>query len=112
MRTSWDSASRLTSITTHAVAIGFVAHVGDAFDLFGLHQIGNALDQARFIDLVGNFRDDDVFAVLAHLLDGSLARMNEAAAPALVGLLDAIAPGDVSAGGQIGPGTSFITSLR
>ena len=30
----------------HAFAGGFVAHVGDAFDLLGLHQFGDALDQA------------------------------------------------------------------
>ena len=29
----------------HAFARRFVANVGDAFDLFGLHQFGDALDQ-------------------------------------------------------------------
>ncbi len=40
----------------HAFAIGFVAHVGNAFDLFRLHQFGDALDQARFVHLVREFR--------------------------------------------------------
>ena len=30
----------------HAIAVGFVAHVGDAFDFLVLHQLGDALDQA------------------------------------------------------------------
>ena len=94
----------------HALAIGFVAHVGDAFDLLGLHQLGDALDQARLIDLVGNFRDDDVLAVLAHLLDGSLGAHDEAAAPFLISLLDAVAAGDVSARGQ-DPGRARASSL-
>ena len=49
----------------HALAVGFIAHVGDAFDFFRLHQFGDALDQARLVDLVGNFGDDDALAVLA-----------------------------------------------
>ena len=56
----------------HAVAVGFVAHVGDAFDLLVLHQFGDALDQARLVHLVGNFGDDDVLAVLADALDRGL----------------------------------------
>ena len=64
----------------HAVAVGFVAHVGDAFDLFVLHQLGDALDQPGFVDLVGDFGDHDVLAVLAYLLDGGLGAHDEAAA--------------------------------
>ena len=91
----------------HAVAVGFVAHVGDAFDLLGLHQLGDALDQARLVHLVGKLGDDDVFAVFAHLFDGGLGAHGEAAAALLVGLLDAFAAGDVAAGGEIGAGNQL-----
>src|ERR1035437_4022741 len=47
----------------HAFAVGFVAHVGDAFDLLVLHQLGDALDQARLVDLVRYLGDDDALAV-------------------------------------------------
>src|SRR5579872_5271051 len=87
----------------HAVAVGFVAHVGDAFDLLVLHEIGDALDQARLIHLIRNFGDDDILAVFADLLDGSLGACGEAAAAGLVGLLDAFAPGNVAAGGEVRP---------
>ena len=40
----------------HAVAIGFVAHVGDAFDFLRLHQFRDALDQARLCSPGREFR--------------------------------------------------------
>src|SRR5258708_26922994 len=40
----------------HAFAFGFIATAGTSFDPFGLHQLGNALNQARLIDLIRNFR--------------------------------------------------------
>ena len=39
----------------HAVAIGFVANVGDVVDDFVVHQVGDALDELGFVDLVRNF---------------------------------------------------------
>ena len=37
----------------HAVAIGFVAQVGDALDALLVHHLGDALDEARLVHLVG-----------------------------------------------------------
>ena len=56
----------------HAVAVAFVANVADAFDLLVLNQVGDVLDQAGFVDLIGQLGDDDVLAVFAALLDGGL----------------------------------------
>ncbi len=47
----------------HTVAIGFIAHVGNTFDFFRLHEFGDALDKPRFIYLERNFGDDDAFAI-------------------------------------------------
>ena len=52
-----------------AVAVGFVAQIGDALDLLVAHQFGDALDHRGLVHLVGNFGDDDGFAVLADGLD-------------------------------------------
>ncbi len=49
----------------HAVAIAFVANVGDVFDVFVVDQLRDALDQARLVHLVRNLGDDDGFAVFA-----------------------------------------------
>ena len=73
----------------HAVAVGFVAHIGNALDLFCLHEFGDALEQARLVYLVGNFSDDDVVAVLANTFNRGLGAHGEAAAPGLVGVEDA-----------------------
>src|SRR5260221_7096423 len=88
----------------HAFARGFVAHVPDAVDFFVLHQFGDALDELGFVDLIGNFRDDDILAVLAHLLDGGFGAHHKAAAAGFVGGFDAFAAGDVGARGKIRTG--------
>src|SRR5215471_981782 len=88
----------------HAFAVAFVANVGDAFDLFVGDKLGDAFDELGFVDLVRNFRNDDVFAVFADFFDGRLGAHGETAAAALVGLLDAFAACDEAAGGQIRAG--------
>src|SRR6266478_339638 len=88
----------------HAFARGFVAHVGNAFDFFRLHQVGDALDQPRFVDLVWNFGDDNVFAVFADFFDRRFGTHHETAAPGLVGGFDAFAAGNVCAGREIRTG--------
>ena len=52
-----------------AVAVGFVAQVGDALDLLVAHQLGDALDHRRLVHLVGNLGDDDRLAILAQRLE-------------------------------------------
>src|SRR6266478_151241 len=79
----------------HAFAGRFVAHVGDAVDLLVLYELGDALDELGFVDLVGNFRDDDVFAVFADFLDGGFGAHHETAAAGVVGPGGKIRAGDV-----------------
>ena len=47
----------------HAVAIRLVADVGDALDRLLAHELGDALDQPRLVDLVRDLGDDDRRAV-------------------------------------------------
>src|ERR1700674_1743721 len=79
----------------HAFARRFIAHVGDAFELFGLYQLGDALDQPRFVHLIWNFGDDDAFAVFGGLFDGGLGAHGDAAAARFVSGFDAFAARDV-----------------
>ena len=46
----------------HAVLVGLVAQVGDALDFLVADQLGDALDQARLVHLVGQLGDDDGLA--------------------------------------------------
>ena len=87
----------------HAFAVGFIAHVGDAFDLFRLHQLGDALDQAGLVNLVRNLGDDDVLAVLADAFDRGLGAHGEAAAPGFVRRDNAVTPGNVPGRRKIRP---------
>ena len=91
----------------HAVAIAFVANVGDAFDLLVLDQLGDVLDQPRLVDLIGQLGDDDVLAVLAALLDGGFGAHLERSAAGRVGLLDSLAAVDVAAGREIRAGNEL-----
>ena len=60
----------------HAVAVGFVAQVGNSFDALFVDQLRDPLDQRRLVDLVGDLADDQRLAVLAHASStATLARM-------------------------------------
>ena len=89
---------------TKAIAVGFVAQIGDALDLLLAHQFGDALDHGGLVHLVGNFRDDDGFAVLADGVDRHLAAHHDRAAAEMIGRADALAPKDDAAGREIRPG--------
>ena len=46
----------------HAVLVGLVAQLGDAVDFLVAYQLGDALEQARLVHLVGKLGDDDGLA--------------------------------------------------
>ncbi len=73
----------------HAVAVALVAQVGDALDELVAHHLGDALDHARLVDLVGHLGDDDGLAVAAQGLDRGLAAHDDRAAPEAVGRMNA-----------------------
>ena len=72
----------------HAVAVALVADVGDVVDDLVVDQFRDALDQPRFVHLVGNFGDDDRLAVFGDVLDAGLGAHHEAAAAGPVGFED------------------------
>ena len=84
-----------------AVAVGFVAQVGDALDLLLAHQFADALHHGGLVHLVGNFRDDDGFAILADGVDRDLAAHHDRAAAEMIGRADALAAEDDAAGREI-----------
>ena len=47
---------------THALLVGFVSDIGDAFDLLFADQFGDALELRALVHLVGQFVDDDRLA--------------------------------------------------
>ena len=75
----------------HAVAIGFVAQIGDALDGLLAHQLGDLLEQPRLVDLIRDLGDDDreLVALLA-LLDRRAGAHHDRAAAGLVGAEDAL----------------------
>jgi hypothetical protein len=69
-----------------------------------LHEFGNALDKLGLVDLIGDFGDDDVFAVLGGLFNGGFGAHDETAAAGAVGGFDAFPARDVGAGRKIRTG--------
>ena len=63
-----------------------VAHVGEQRQLLLQQQLGDAGDEPRLRDLIGNLGDDDLVGAAAGVLLRPARAQAEAAAPGLVGL--------------------------
>ena len=87
----------------HAVAVGFVAKVGDALELLVAHELGDLLDEGRLVHLIRDLGEDDGLAVLAHRLDARLGAHDDRAAPGIVGGANAGPPEDGAGGREIRP---------
>ena len=86
----------------HAPAVGLVAQVADALDRLAAHQLGNLLDEAGLVELVGNLGDDDRLPLsLADVLDFGAAPHRQRPAAGLVGGVDARVPHDEPAGRKV-----------
>src|SRR5690606_30952761 len=75
----------------HAVLVGLVTQLGDAFDLLLFHQLGDLLDQTRLVQLVRQLGDHQLLAVagLVDVLDLDAGTDVDASAAGAVGLDDA-----------------------
>ena len=88
----------------HTVLVGLIAQLGNALDLLFLHQLGDALNQARLVQLVGQLVNDDDVAALGLLANHlGLGAHIDAAATGAVGLDDAGATVDGGTGGEVRP---------
>ncbi len=85
----------------HPTAVRLIPQVGDGVDLFRAHQVGDALDQAGLVDLVGDLGDDNAVAVAGHLFDMCLAAQHDAPFARTIRRLDALRAYDDSPGREI-----------
>ena len=87
----------------HAVAVGLVPDVGDLLNLLFPNQVGDLLDQARLVHLIGDLGDDDRLAVpLLHLLDEGAGADLDAAPARPVGVAHPVQPVEDPARGEVG----------
>ena len=84
----------------HAIAVRFVAQVGDAFDALVLDQLGDGLDEVGLVDLVGDLVHDDALPPLP-LLHAGLGPHLDLAASSAVCLDDAADAVDRASGREI-----------
>ena len=86
----------------HAVAIAFVAHVGDVFDVLVVDQLRDPLDQYRLVYLIWDFGDDDGLTILVEVFDRGAGPHHEAAAAGAVGFENSRTAVDDAGGREIG----------
>ena len=88
----------------HAVLVGFVAQLGNAFDALFLHQLRDLLNQARLVDLIRNFTDDDGFTPCL-LIDKHFRTTTheDSSASRAIRMHDASTAADDAAGREIWP---------
>src|SRR5262249_3003309 len=91
-----------------AVAVGLVAQIRDALDLFLADQFGDALDHRFLVHLIGNLGDDDRFAVPAQRFHLDPAAHYDRAAAEVIGGTDALAAENDAAGREIGSGNDGV----
>src|SRR6202043_1449951 len=97
-----DLAAPQLDDDAHAVLVGLVtqAVAGDAVDQLLAHQLGDALNETRLVDLVGKLGDHDRLTIAsADVLDAHARAHRQAAAAGAVGGGDFLCAVDDAAGG-------------
>ena len=79
---------------------------------FWLDQVGDMLDQARLVDLIGQFGDDDGVLAVVHRLDLQLRLHDDAPAPGAIGLSRALRAEDQAGGRKVGAGNELHQVVR
>jgi hypothetical protein len=92
----------------HAGLVALVLDVADALDLLVVHQLGDALQQRLFVDLVGQLIDDDGLALaLVDVLEVALGAHDDAATAGAVAVLHALHAVDDACGREVRRGDDF-----
>ena len=86
------------------MAIGFIADVGNAFDLLVAHHLGDAFNHRGLVHLIGKLGDDDGFALFADFLDLDLAAHHDRAAARVICGFDARSAENDAAGWEVWAG--------
>ena len=74
----------------HALAIALVLHRRDAVDLLLAHQLGDALLQHRFVDLIRQLGDDDLRAPMVGFFELDPRPNQHPPAPGCIGVFDVV----------------------
>ncbi len=103
-----DFAFTQLDYDAHAVFIGLIAQLTDAFDTLVAHELCDFLDQACFVDLVRQLRNDDCLTPLfAELLDLRARPNIDTAASRAICRIDSRGAVNDACGREIGPRKVF-----
>ena len=86
----------------HTVAVGFIADVGNIFKLLLAHQLGDLFNQAGFVDLVRNLRNNDALPVVLTGFDIRFCPNNDSSPSGRVRFPHSVVAIDDSPGGEVG----------
>ena len=82
----WVHVAAQFNHNANPFAVGFVAKGSDAIDGLFLHEFSNFFNQARFVDLVRNFGDDDAALAVGHFFDVGAGAHGDGTATGEVGV--------------------------
>ena len=85
----------------HAVAIAFISDIAYVFNVLVVDQLSHAFDQASFVHLIRDLRDNDGLAVFVESFDCRFSTHHEAAAAGAVGFEDSTAPVNDASSGEV-----------
>ncbi|MNQ75687.1 hypothetical protein D3C85_904910 [compost metagenome] len=88
----------------HALTVGLVTNVGNAFQTLLAHHFGDAFDQGLLVHLERQFGDDDGVAILADLLDRGATAHDDRAASVAQRIARRGAAHDLAARREVGTG--------
>ena len=95
----------------HAAPVRLIPQVRDGIDFFVTYKVGNAFDQGRLVDLVGDFGDDDAVPVTVHLLNVRFTAQDDPALPGTISGFNTFRSDNDTASGEIRSGDEFHQKL-
>ena len=88
---------------THTFTVGFVAHIRNSVQATFAHQFSDAFNQTGFVELVGDFVDDDGIASFADFFNDRFPTHRQMPTTGAVCLANAFGTDNDTTGGEIGP---------
>ena len=93
----WNSIALEVQNNAHALTVGLVAHVRDAFNFLLVDCLSNLLLEKALVNLIRNLSDNKALATTLDLLNVDFCADGNRTATSLIGILDALSAHDDAA---------------
>ena len=93
----WNRITLEVQNNTHALTVGLIAHVGNAFDFLLVNCLSNLLLKKALVNLIRNLSDNKTLTTTLDLLNVDFCADGNRTATSLIGILDALSTHDDAA---------------